>query len=58
MLTKTIGITKLGKVDISALKETILSIDQKSWDYEKKNRNNNFKVFHQTEDILFKIQDL
>ncbi len=57
MLTKTTGITKLRNVDISSLKEAILAVNQNLWDYETKHRNNNFKVFHHTEHILFKFHD-
>ena len=51
--TKTVRI--LGEVNVQAITELVLGLPDGLWEYETKNRNNDFKCFHSTEHIILKF---
>jgi hypothetical protein len=54
-IQKPQNILELGEVDISALKKTVLQTSEKVWDFENKDKENNFECFHHTRHIIFRF---
>lgn len=52
---KTTNIRELGEVDISKLKQLVLSLSEVVWDKETESRENDFDCFHHTQHIIFRF---
>lgn len=54
---KTSGLRELGQVDITKLKSMVSKLGEELWQIETKARENEFKVFHHTQHIIFRFPD-
>ncbi len=52
---KTTSIRELGSVDISILKEKVLALSSRVWEFETEQRENDFNCFNTTQHILFRF---
>lgn len=52
---KTKGVTELGKVDISAVRDEIVNLTEAFWDAQDEAKPNNFHEFYKTKHIIFKF---
>jgi len=54
---KTLGVRKLGAVDIAALREAVLAIPEQVWEAENASKPNKFEVLDATRHIVFRFID-
>ena len=52
---KTKTVRRLGKVDISALREAVLAIPEQLWDAENADKPNRFEALDRTRHIVFRF---
>lgn len=54
---KTLGIRRLGPVDVDALREAVLAIPESVWDAENAGKPNRFQALDATRHILFRFPE-